>query len=102
MSKTDYISGTEDAYNTELIKVQVSGVCCSEKSIGCLVDLKFNQNGENISASRQEWFPKSICSIDLVEYERDHFGKKVTWTKYFLTAPKWILDKNKVAYKKET
>lgn len=100
MPNTDYISGTEDAYKSEvnnaLITVQVSGVCESQKSFGCLVDLLFDEQGYNTSASRQEWFPKSMCSLEEVEFQKDHFGKQITCKKWFLTAPKWMLDNKKI------
>jgi len=35
-----------------------------------------------------------------VEYERDWFGKMITDKKYFMTAPKWFLDKNEIKYDK--
>ena len=73
----------------ELIRVQVSSPIESDKAIGVLVDLIFDQNGKNTSASRLKWFPKSICSVEKIE--------PVDRTKelpiYFLTAPKWIVDK---------
>lgn len=104
MQKTDYISGTEDAYKsnigTTMIRVEVSGVREGKNSIGCLVDLIFDVNGNCSSASRLEWFGKSVCSIEEVEYERVHFRKPTICKKWFLNAPKWILDKNKVNYKK--
>lgn len=83
------------------IKVQVSGIRDSDKSksIGCLVDLIFNgANGNVSSASRLEWFPKSLCSLEEVEYEYDHFGKTVMGKKWFLTAPEWILKQKNVKY----
>lgn len=73
----------------ELIKVQVSSPRESENSIGVLVDLKFNENGINTSASNLQWFPKSQCYIERIE--------PVDGTKelpsYFLTAPRWLINK---------
>lgn len=83
------------------ITVQVSGIRDSDKSksIGCLVDLRFNEDTGNVSsASRLEWFPKSLCSLEEVEYEHDHFGKTVMAKKWFLTAPEWLLIDKKVKY----
>lgn len=80
------------------MKVQVSGTRESEKSIGCLVDLHFDDKGDVSSASRLEWFPKSLCSLEEVEYEYDHFGKTVIGKKWFLTAPEWILKQKNVKY----
>ena len=86
--------------NYELIKVQVGVARESETSYGCLVDLRYDDKGNNTSASRLVWFPKSICTYEVVEYERDWFGKTIIDKKYFMTAPKWFLDKNKINYKK--
>lgn len=83
----------------ELIKVQVGSARESEKSYGCLVDLNFNEQGINTSASRLVWFPKSLCDYEVVEFERDLFGKTIIDKKYFMTAPKWFLDKNEIKYK---
>lgn len=92
----DYISGTEDAYikNPNTITVQVSFHAESEKSIGVLVDLHFDENEINTSASRLEWFPKSICSLEKTESPDPN---KFLPT-YFLTAPQWLLDKKNVKY----
>ena len=92
MNKTDYISGTEDAHTIDVVRVQVSAVRESEKSYGCLVDLVFDATGKNTSASRLEWFPKSQCSIEKIASE--------PFPEYYLTAPKWILDKKNVKYNK--
>lgn len=85
--------------SNELIKVQVGSARESEKSYGCLVDLIFDEKGNNTSASRLVWFPRSFCTYEVVEFERDWFGKTIIDKKYFMTAPKWFLDKNKVNYK---
>lgn len=96
MNKTDYISGTEDAYSLDLIKVQVSGPKESEKSIGALVDLIFDERGINTAASRLEWFPKSRCHY--VKIPSPDTGKFMPT--YFLYAPEWILVKKNVEFKK--
>ncbi|WP_412464190.1 hypothetical protein [Flavobacterium mekongense] len=98
MKKTDYISGTEDAYSKEaaLIKVQVSVPTYSEKSIGVLVDLIFDENGKYVSSSRLEWFPKSLCRIEKIEPKDP--AKELP--SYFLLAPEWLLNKKKVNFKK--
>lgn len=72
--------------------VQVSFHAESEKSIGVLVDLTFDENGHNFAASRLEWFPKSSCVLEKkhIEYNRPI---------YFLTAPEWLLKAKKVKYK---
>jgi hypothetical protein len=82
----------------ELIKVQVSGTRESDKSIGALVDLIYNDKGEVSSSSRLVWFPKSISTLDEEEYLYDHFGKEVSMKRYFITAPKWFLEKNNIKY----
>jgi hypothetical protein len=51
----------------ELITIQVTSPRESEKSIGVLVDLVFNEDGLNVSASNLKWFPKSLCLIERVE-----------------------------------
>ena len=73
----------------ELITVQVSSPIESEKTFGVLVDLIFDENGKNTSASRLKWFPKSICSIEKIE----PIDSTKDLPTYFLTAPKWIVDK---------
>ena len=90
MPKTDYISGTEDAYVIETARVQVSAPRESEKSYGCLVEMYFDANGKNTGAGRLEWFPKSHCSIEKIPNE--------PFPEYYLTAPKWLLDKKNVKY----
>lgn len=84
----------------DLIKVQVTSARESEKSYGCLVDLKFDKKENNTSASRLVWFPKSLCTYEVVDFERDWFGKTIIDKKYFMTAPKWFLDTKEITYKK--
>ena len=74
----------------DLIRVQVSSPIESEKSIGVLVDLLFDENGRNTSASNLKWFPKSLCSVEKVE----PVDRTKELPSYFLTAPKWLIDKN--------
>ena len=74
----------------DLIRVQVSSPIESEKSIGVLVDLLFDENGRNTSASNLQWFPKSLCSVERVE----PVDRTKELPSYFLTAPKWLIDKN--------
>jgi hypothetical protein len=74
----------------ELIRVQVSSPRESENSIGVLVYLTFDENGRNTSANTLKWFPKSLCSIERIE-PVDNTKDLPT---YFLTAPKWLIDKN--------
>lgn len=81
-----------------LIKIQVSGTRESEKSIGALVDLKFDEFSNCTSASNLIWFPKSICKEIIEEYERDWYGKTITEKRWFIEAPKWFLDKNNIPY----
>ncbi len=84
--------------NNETVKIQVSGTRESETSIGALVDLKFDENGNCTSATNLIWFPKSICKESVEEYERDWYGKMITQKRWFITAPKWFLDKNNIKY----
>ena len=74
----------------ELIRVQVSSPRESENSIGVLVYLTFDENGRNTSANTLKWFPKSLCTIERIE-PVDNTKELPT---YFLTAPKWLIDKN--------
>ena len=74
----------------DLIRVQVSYHAESENSIGVLVDLLFDENGRNTSASNLKWFPRSLCSVERIE-PIDSIKELPT---YFLTAPKWLIEKN--------
>ena len=74
----------------ELVTIQVTSPRESEKSLGVLIDLVFNEDGLNISASNLKWFPKSLCSIEKVE----PIDRTKNLPTYFLTAPKWLVAKN--------
>ena len=87
--------------NNDIIKIQVSGTRESEKSIGALINLKFDEKGNNTSASDLFWFPKSICKEIIEEYERDWYGKTIISKRWFILAPKWFLDKNNIPYETE-
>jgi hypothetical protein len=52
--------------------------------------LTFDENGRNTSANTLKWFPKSLCTIERIE-PVDNTKDLPT---YFLTAPKWLIDKN--------
>lgn len=82
-----------------MIKIQVSGVRISENNIGALVDLIFDKEGNCSSASRLVWFPKSISTLEEVEYKRNYFGKLISANRCFITTEKWFLDKNNINYK---
>lgn len=73
----------------ELTTIQVTYPRESEKSYGVLVDLVFNEEGLNISASNLKWFPKSLCTIE----KREPINPNKNSPRYFLTAPKWLIDK---------
>jgi hypothetical protein len=75
----------------EKIRIQVSGVRLSDKSIGALVDLRFNEKGINTSASRLVWFPKSCCELETIPSVDG-----LQHPAYFVNAPKWILDMNDI------
>ena len=75
--------------SNELIKVQVSYHAESENSIRVLVHLRFDENGKNTSAMDLKWFPKSLCTIEKIEPE----DRTKEIPSYFLTAPKWLIDK---------
>jgi hypothetical protein len=61
-----------------------------EKSIGVLVDIILGPKPNDYSASRLEWFPKSLCSIEKIEAEN-------RIPEYYLTAPDWLLEKKNVS-----
>lgn len=86
----------------ENIRVQVSGIRNSEesKSIGALINLKFDDEGNCTSASDLFWFPKSICELIEEDYNRNWYGKTITSKRWFITAPKWFLEKNNIKYEK--
>lgn len=71
--------------------IQVSGVRESEKSIGALVDLKFNEKGDVIAGMTLVWFPKSLCYLSEIEIKNGLHSKA-----YFISAPKWFLEKNNI------
>jgi hypothetical protein len=73
----------------ELIRVQVASPIESENSIGVLVKLRFDEKGRYVCASDLQWFPKSLCSIEKIE----PIDKTKDLPAYFLTAPKWLIDK---------
>lgn len=73
------------------IKVRVGGPIYSENMIGVLVDVTIDPDTSDYSASRLEWFPKSLCELETVEVE-NHIPA------HYLTAPEWLLKKNKVKY----
>lgn len=79
---------------SDKIKVQVLYSRESEKSYGLIVDLNFNDKGRCVGGSRLEWFPKNLCELEIIEF-------KTRLNEYYLTAPKWLLDKKKVKYEKQ-
>lgn len=62
------------------------------KSYGLLVDVTYDEEtGLYSGASRLEWFPKSLCTLEEIS----------VWnglTEYYITAPEWLLKKNNVKY----
>lgn len=72
-------------------KVRVGNHADSDKSFGLLVDVIIDPETGGYSASRLEWFPKSLCSLEKVEIE-GHLPE------YYLTAPEWLLKQKKVNY----
>jgi hypothetical protein len=71
-------------------RVRVGFHADSEKSIGVLVDVKLGPKLNDYSASRLEWFPKSLCSIEKKEIENQI-------PQYYLTAPDWLLKTKNVS-----
>jgi hypothetical protein len=74
--------------SVDLIRVQVSSPRESEKSIGVLVNLRFDENGKHVSSMDLQWFPKSLCSIEKIEPK----DRTKELPSYFLTAPEWLID----------
>ena len=66
------------------IKVRVGNHAESDKSFGLLVDVILGPKPSDYSASRLEWFPKSLCTIEKKEIENGI-------PEYYLTAPEWLL-----------
>lgn len=79
---------------SDKVKVQVLYSRESKKSYGLLVDLHFDKEGKRTGASRLEWFAMSLCELEEVEVPNQ-------LAEYYLTAPKWLLDKKKVKYEKQ-
>lgn len=79
---------------SDKIRVQVSYSRESESSWGVLVDLVFGEDGHYKASSRLEWFSKNLCELEKVEVE-NHVPA------FFLTAPKWLLDKKNVKHHKK-
>lgn len=73
-------------------RVRVGNYGESDKSFGCLVDFFYCKKG-NHSASRLEWFPKSLCTLERIEVE-GHFPE------FYLAAPEWLLLLKKVKFEK--
>lgn len=71
-------------------KVRVGFHANSDKSIGVLVDVILGPKENDYAASRLEWFPKSLCSIEKIENENQ-------LPKYYLTAPEWLLKTKNVS-----
>lgn len=85
--------------SSELIKIQISSPRHSLNSIGVLVDLNFDEEGNCSSASRLIWFPKIFCNLEEIDYSQNFFGKLIVSKRYFITAPKWFLDEHNIKYK---
>lgn len=79
--------------NNELIRIQVSGIRESDKSIGALVEIILNDHGECCAAGRLVWFPRSLCTLEIIPKKENH-----NWDSKFITAPKWFLERNKIKY----
>lgn len=72
---------------TEIINVVVTLWAESDKCWNVLVDSSPDQK----SWSRGVWFPKSVCELN----------GDMLYNRRILSAPKWLLDKNKVKYQEE-
>jgi len=74
------------------LKLRVGYHAESEKSFGVLVDVTLGPMLNDYAASRLEWFPKSLCSIEKKEVENGI-------PEYYLTAPDWLLKTKNVSSK---
>jgi hypothetical protein len=74
-------------------KVRVGYHGESKKCYGLLVDVIIDPKTQDYSASRLEWFPKSLCEVEKKEIP-GHVPA------YFLTAPEWLLKNKNVNYVK--
>ena len=74
--------------------IQVSFISESEAAYGCLVKLRFDSSGKYVSGSELKWFPKKLCTLE----KRKAINPYDTFQAYFITCPKWLLDKNKIPY----
>lgn len=75
--------------SNELVTIQVASPLEGANSIGVLVRLTFDENGRYTFGTDLQWFPKSISKLEKVEPE----DKTKDLPSYFLTAPKWLIDK---------
>ena len=75
--------------SNDLIRVQVASPIETSISIGVLVKVGFDESGKYNRATDLQWFPKKLCSIEKIEPNNE--TKEVAT--YFLTAPKWLIDK---------
>lgn len=85
--------------NCEKIEVVEKKLSGTSKSYCCQVELVFDDKGNVISSDKLEWFPKSLCSLEEVEYEMDVLGKNIKKKKWYLTAPTWMLEQKNIKYK---
>lgn len=82
--------------NNERIRVEVIYSREGESSFGVLVDLILNSEGKVSGGSRLEWFPKQLCELERIDFPEEE--RKLP--EFYLTAPKWLLDKKNVRIKK--
>lgn len=66
--------------------IRVSFHAESEACIFALTNLTLDENGHCTAANTKGNFPKSICTMKIKE------------GKHFITAPTWLLDKQKIKY----
>lgn len=83
----------EEVKQIETSRVRTGSFVESYKMYGVLVDVTLSDGPNGFSASRQEWFPKSLCKMETIE-------NKGSYNHYYLTAPHWLLDLKKVKYEK--
>ena len=74
--------------------IQISLKSESESSYGGVVELRFDEEGKYTGGSDLKWFPKKICILE----KREPINKDDPFPAYFITCPKWLLDKNKIPY----
>lgn len=80
--------------SSEKIRIRVSGILDSAKSIGALVNLTINSNDEVSAANTLVWFPKLISTLEEIPPKKGQF-----FPHYYITCQKWFLEQKGLIYK---